>query len=60
MFEDVEHALLELENLNEELDLQNRQVEHRFQLTLYKENKIATLNSQRGNFKFLSFCKKLN
>ncbi|XP_051166464.1 dysbindin-like [Leptopilina boulardi] len=50
MFEDVEHALLELENLNEELDLQNRQVEHRFQLTLYKENKVATLNSQRAKF----------
>lgn len=50
MFDDVEHALFQLEDLNEELELQNRQVDHRFQLTLYRENKVATLNSLRGNF----------
>ena len=49
MFEEVENALFELEDLNEMLDLQNRQVDHRFQLTLYKENKDAELNYTRGN-----------
>lgn len=48
MFDDVEHALFQLEDLNEELELQNRQVDHRFQLTLYRENKVATLNSLRA------------
>ncbi|XP_033212677.1 dysbindin protein homolog [Belonocnema kinseyi] len=48
MFEEVEHALFELEDLNEMLDLQNRQVDHRFQLTLYKENKVSELNSARA------------
>lgn len=50
MFEDVEHALFQFENLNEELELQNQQVDQRYQLTLYRENKAATLNSLRGNF----------
>lgn len=48
MFEDVEHALFQFENLNEELELQNQQVDQRYQLTLYRENKAATLNSLRA------------
>ena len=48
MFEEVEHALFELEDLNEILDLQNRKVNHKHQLALYKENKEVELNSIRG------------
>lgn len=44
MFEDVETALYKLEDLNEMLELQNRQLDHRFQLALYKEKKLAELN----------------
>ena len=44
MFEEVEGAIYRLEDLNEMLDLQNRQLDHRFQLALYKEKKLAELN----------------
>ncbi|XP_050481631.1 dysbindin protein homolog isoform X2 [Bombus huntii] len=44
MFEEVEGAIYQLENLNEMLDLQSRQLDHRFQLALYKEKKLAELN----------------
>lgn len=44
MFEEVESAIYRLEDLNEMLDLQNRQLDHRFQLALYKEKKLAELN----------------
>ncbi|EFN76857.1 dysbindin protein homolog [Harpegnathos saltator] len=45
MFEEVEGALYRLEDLNEMLDLQNRQLEHRFQLAMYKEKKLLELNN---------------
>lgn len=44
MFEEVEGALYRLEDLNEMLDLQSRQLDHRFQLALYKEKKLMELN----------------
>lgn len=48
MFEKVEGALYRLEDLNEMLDLQNRQLEHRFQLAMYKEKKLLELNNFKG------------
>ncbi|KAL6266527.1 hypothetical protein P5V15_003374 [Pogonomyrmex californicus] len=45
MFEEVEGALYRLEDLNEMLDLQSRQLDHRFQLALYKEKKLIELNN---------------
>lgn len=48
MFEEVEGALYQLEDLNEMLDLQNRQLEHRFQLAMYKEKKLLELNNFKG------------
>lgn len=48
MFEEVEGAIYRLEDLNEMLDLQNRQLDHRFQLALYKEKKLAELNMVKG------------
>lgn len=48
MFEEVEGALYRLEDLNEMLDLQNRQLEHRFQLAMYKEKKLLELNDFKG------------
>ncbi|KAK0177933.1 hypothetical protein PV328_001929 [Microctonus aethiopoides] len=47
-FEEVEAALFTLEDLNEKLELQNRQLDHRFQLALYKEKKLTELDSVRG------------
>lgn len=49
MFEEVEGALYRLEDLNEMLDLQSRQLDHRFQLALYKEKKLIELNDFKGN-----------
>lgn len=40
-FETVESSLLQLENLIENLELQEKQLEHRFQLALYKERKLG-------------------
>lgn len=48
MFEEVEGAIYRLEDLNEMLDLQSRQLDHRFQLALYKEKKLAELNVVKG------------
>lgn len=48
MFEEVEEALYQLEDLNEMLDLQSRQLDHRFQLALYKEKKLSELNSVKA------------
>lgn len=48
MFEEVEGAIYHLEDLNEMLDLQSRQLDHRFQLALYKEKKLAELNVIKG------------
>lgn len=39
--ETVESDLLQLENLIENLELQEKQLEHRFQLALYKERKLG-------------------
>lgn len=48
MFEEVEGVLYRLEDLNEMLDLQSRQLDHRFQLALYKEKKLIELNNFKG------------
>jgi len=48
MFEEVEGALYQLEDLNEVLDLQSRQLDHRFQLAMYKEKKLIELNNFKG------------
>lgn len=44
LFEDVESALYQLEDLNEMLDLQNKQLDHIFELALYKEKKLGELD----------------
>ncbi|XP_076635378.1 dystrobrevin binding protein dysbindin [Colletes latitarsis] len=44
MFEEVETSIYRLEDLNEMLDLQSRQLDHRFQLALYEEKKLGELN----------------
>lgn len=64
-FEEVEAALFRLEDLNEELELQNRQLDHRFQLALYKEKKLTELDSVRGKNKnfisnFFLFSKQID
>lgn len=46
-FETVEKDLLQLENLIEELELQEKELEHRFQLAMYKEKKLANLEALR-------------
>lgn len=48
MFEEVEGALYKLEDLNEMIDLQSRQLDHRFQLALYKEKRLSEINSVKG------------
>ncbi|XP_012270950.1 dysbindin protein homolog [Orussus abietinus] len=48
LFEEVEGAMFKLEDLNEILDLQSRQLDHRFQLALYKEKKLSELDSVRA------------
>lgn len=48
LFEEVETALYKLEDLNEMLDLQGKQLDHRFQLALYKEKKLAELNAVKS------------
>ncbi|XP_034946697.1 dysbindin protein homolog isoform X2 [Chelonus insularis] len=47
-FEEVEAALFKLEDLNEILELQNKQLDHRFQLALYKEKKLSELDNVRA------------
>ncbi|XP_043286950.1 dysbindin protein homolog [Venturia canescens] len=47
-FDEVEAALFRLEDLNETLELQSRQLDHRFQLALYKEKKLSELDSTRA------------
>ncbi|KAG7199799.1 hypothetical protein KM043_000461 [Ampulex compressa] len=49
-FEEVEGAIYRLEDLNEMLDLQSKQLDHRFQLALYKEKKLSELNTIREKF----------
>ncbi|XP_015600756.1 dysbindin protein homolog isoform X2 [Cephus cinctus] len=48
LFEEVETSLFQLQDLNETLDLQSRQLDHRFQLALYKEKKLSELDSTRA------------
>lgn len=54
-FDEVEAALFRLEDLNETLELQSRQLDHRFQLALYKEKKLSELDSTRGGECFFMF-----
>lgn len=53
MFEEVENAIFELKDLQEILDLQSSQLDHRFQLALYKERKLSELKKVKGILKFL-------
>ena len=48
MFDEVEHNLLQLEDIVETQELQERQLDHRFQLALYKEKKLQELERVRG------------
>ncbi|KAL7301021.1 dysbindin protein homolog [Trichogramma pretiosum] len=50
MFEEVENAIFEVEDLQEILDLQSSQLDHRFQLALYKEKKLAELKNIREKY----------
>ncbi|KAJ9601619.1 hypothetical protein L9F63_000227 [Diploptera punctata] len=49
LFEDVEAALFQLEDMVETQELQERQLDHRFQFTLYKEKKLGELEAVRVN-----------
>lgn len=53
LFDTVEKALMQLEDLVETRELQDRQLDHRFQLALYKEKKLSMLENVRGKIKFL-------
>ncbi|XP_012251124.1 dysbindin-A [Athalia rosae] len=48
LFEEVEGAIFDLEDLNETLELQSSQLDHRLQLALYKEKKLFELESVRA------------
>ena len=50
LFEDVETSLFQLEDMVETQELQERQLDHRFQFALYKEKKLGELESVRGKF----------
>ena len=61
MFEEVEGALYRLEDLNEMLDLQSRELDHRFQLALYKEKKLIELNNFKSKYvRWKSACCSIN
>ncbi|XP_021914071.1 dysbindin-like isoform X2 [Zootermopsis nevadensis] len=49
LFEDVEEALFQLEDMIEMQELQERQLDHRFQFALYKEKKLSELEAVRAN-----------
>lgn len=44
----MEHNLLQLEDIVETQELQERQLDHRFQLAMYKEKKLQELERVRG------------
>lgn len=48
IFEEVEDALINLEDTIETQELQERQLDHRFQLALYKEKKLADFEALRA------------
>lgn len=48
--------MFELEDLNETLELQSSQLDHRFQLALYKEKKLSELDSARGIISIYCQC----
>lgn len=48
LFDSVENALIQFEDLVEIRELQDRQLDHRFQLALYKEKKLSMLQSFRS------------
>jgi len=53
LFETVEKSLISLEKLIDTRAFQDRQLDHRFQLALYKENKLSQLEATRGEGTFL-------
>lgn len=48
VFEEIDQAIFDLEDLQELLRLQSDQLDHRFQLALYKEKKLSELKKFRG------------
>lgn len=50
LFVTVEKSLIHLQDLIETRELQERQLDHRFQLALYKEKKLSQLENTRGWF----------
>lgn len=48
LFEEVEDALVNLEDVIEIQELQERQLDHRFQLAMYKEKKLADFEDMKG------------
>ncbi|KFM82686.1 Dysbindin, partial [Stegodyphus mimosarum] len=47
IFEEVEDALMNLEDVIETQELQERQLDHRFQLAMYKEKKLADFEDMK-------------
>ncbi|GFT72270.1 uncharacterized protein NPIL_38601, partial [Nephila pilipes] len=47
LFEEVEDALINLEDVIEIQELQERQLDHRFQLAMYKEKKLADFEDMK-------------
>lgn len=48
VFEEVEDALMNLEDVIETQELQERQLDHRFQLAMYKEKKYADFENMKA------------
>ncbi|KAG8200302.1 hypothetical protein JTE90_028486 [Oedothorax gibbosus] len=48
LFEEVEDALVNLEDVIEIQELQERQLDHRFQLAMYKEKKLADFEDMKA------------
>ncbi|XP_055943222.1 dysbindin-like [Argiope bruennichi] len=48
LFEEVEDALVNLEDVIETQELQERQLDHRFQLAMYKEKKLADFEDMKA------------
>ncbi|GFT95826.1 dysbindin [Trichonephila clavipes] len=48
LFEEVEDALINLEDVIEIQELQERQLDHRFQLAMYKEKKLADFEDMKA------------
>ncbi|GIX89973.1 dysbindin [Caerostris extrusa] len=59
LFEEVEDALINLEDVIETQELQERQLDHRFQLAMYKEKKLADFEDMKAKLGEEHACRVL-